>query len=100
MSWVLIAVVVIALVIFAKATGFRYGKTMTNLIGGVLGFLTITFVWVMIQSGHSSTLDSYSGFVSGVRFYAIWLSTLFTTGAAITGNAIESLAHNVTNISR
>ncbi len=97
-SWVIVAIVIGAFLIYAKATNFRYSKAVSWTITIVLGFFTLSFIWVVMAAGLSDSLGTYDGFIGGIRVYALWLSTLFSTSASITGHAIEQLAQNVTNV--
>jgi hypothetical protein len=99
-SWVIVAVVVIAFLIYAKHTGFRYGRVMTMTIAGSLIFFAGTFIFVVVKAGLVQNLDSYNGFVTGIRTYFFWLGNFFTATGDITGNVIKSYASNVTNFSR
>jgi Na+/phosphate symporter len=92
-SWVIIAIIVIAIVVFMKNTGFRYGNFVTYLIGGALIFLIGTFIFVTSDFD----LDTFQGFTDSVKFYALWLGNFVGTGASITGGAVSEAWSNATD---
>lgn len=99
-SWVIVAIIVIAFLIYAKYTGFRYGKVVTWVIGGVLTFFVITFIFVTTKADLINRLGTYDGFISGMKFYFLWLGNFLSSTSTITGNAISEFSTNVTNVSR
>ncbi|MCH7568879.1 MAG: hypothetical protein IIA87_05665 [Nanoarchaeota archaeon] len=97
-SWVIIVIVLIALFIFLKTTGFRYGRLVTWIVGVSLVFFIVTFLYTSTKQGLN--LATFDGFVSSISFYFSWLGNFFGTTASITGNTIKDFWTNVSDFSQ
>ena len=86
-SWILVLLVIIALVVFFKTTGVRFGHTWTILIGAVILFFVVSFGYVISKTG---SIDSFESFVVLIRTYVVWLGGAFDNAATITGDVINS----------
>lgn len=92
---VFIGIVILAVFLFFKITSFRYERWWTYLIAVLLIFVLFSFFNVV--NSNQIDLDSFEGFMSGAKTYAIWLVNFGKTTASITGKA--TLGWNVTNVS-
>ena len=92
-SWIFIGIVVLAVFLFFKITSFRYERWWTYLIAILLIFMLFSFFKV-VNTNHIN-LDSFDGFVTGAKAYALWIVEFGKTTNSITGKA--TLNWNVTN---
>jgi ABC-type multidrug transport system permease subunit len=81
-SWILVALVIVALIIFFKTTGVRFGKTWTFMIGILILFIVLTFAYVVLQVGE---IDTFDGFVFAIKAYLSWLGSFFDNAATVGG---------------
>lgn len=87
-SWILVIIALLALVVFFKTTGVRFGKTWTILIGVLILFFALSFSFVLIKTGADTS--SFDGLVSSFEVYSVWLKGFFGNVATITGNAVSA----------
>ena len=84
----MIVFIVIALVIYFKTTGVRFGKTWTVIIGVLIVFFVVTFGFLITRPGVDVT--TFDGFVSAVRVYFVWLGGIFDNAVGLTGEAVNT----------
>ena len=87
-SWIVVILVLVAMFIFFKTTGVRFGKTWTILIGFIIFFFVLTFGYLITKSG--AEVSSFDGFVSAIRIYFTWLGGFFDNLGNIGGNVIST----------
>jgi hypothetical protein len=87
-SWIVIILVLVAMLVFFKTTGVRFGKTWTILIGSIIFFFVLTFGYLITQSGVK--VSNFDGFVSAIQIYFTWLGSFFDNLGNIGGNVINT----------
>jgi len=85
-SWMLIVLVLVALVIFFKTTGVRFGKTWTIFIGFIILFFMITFGYLMTQV----EVNDFDSLTSAFKIYFTWLGGIFDRVGGITGDVVKT----------
>jgi len=86
-SWILVAVVVVAaILLFIKFKEFGHKSKFSLLLVVLAIFLiTVGFVWFKTRPD----LTSYQGFLSLGRAYYSWAASLFGNMGSITGYAVQ-----------
>ena len=95
-NWVFIVVILLAVFLFFKITSFRYEKWWTYSIG--ILFIFILFSFFNVVKSNEINLNTFEGFLSGLKSYALWLVNFGKTTATLTGKA-ALFDWNTTNVS-
>ncbi len=85
-NWFIIIILVIAGIFAIKMNHLRHRVFIIALILVALFFyLTVTFV----AARNNVNMNSYDGFINGIKVYGGWLANGFQNIKAITGNAMK-----------
>lgn len=85
-NWIIIIILVVAGIFAIKMNHLRHRIFIIALIFIALFFyLTVTFV----ATKNNVNMNSYDGFMNGVRVYGGWLANGFQNLKIITGNAMK-----------
>jgi len=98
-NWIFIALIILAVFLFFKITSFRYERWWTYSIAILLIFVLFSFFNVVRTN--QIDLDSFEGFVSGVKAYAYWIADFGKSTASITGKVTAfdwNVSKNSTNL--
>src|SRR3989344_276952 len=95
-NWVFIAIILLVVFLFFKITSFRYEKWWTYSIG--ILFIFILFSFFNVVKSNEINLNTFEGFLSGLKSYALWLVYFCKTTATLTGKA-ALFDWNTTNVS-
>lgn len=93
-NFVFIGLIILAVFLFFKITSFRYEKWWTYSIG--ILFIFILFSFFNVVRSNNIDLNTFEGFISGLKYYASWIVNFGKTTASITGKA-SLFDWNITN---
>ena len=83
---ILIGLVLVALIIFFKTTGVRFGKTWTFFIGAIMLFFVLTFGYMLTQV----QVSDFGSFTDAFKIYYTWLGDFFDKAGTITGEVVNT----------
>ena len=92
-AWIAIGLIVLAVFVFFKITSFRYERWWTYLIGILLIFVLFSFF--SVTKANDIQVNTFQGFVSGVKAYSLWVVSFGKNAAQVTGQ-VANIDWNVT----